>query len=722
MSSAYTLILLVLLSLQGVYCRSKQDANITTVYLISSCHLDVGFANTAQNIVNEYFDKYFPDAVRIAKELRDLGAEERLVFTTHSYLVYLYLNCPVSPKLGLHCPSQEQLQDFTDAVKRGDIVWHAFPFNAQMEFFNEALADFGFQMTHKLDEMFGRNATITMSQRDVPGTTRSIIPIMQKNGVQAITVGVNTATMPPAVPSVFNWKDPDSSKSVIGMWHPHGYGGQYGPRLADTVIVPGMNEALAFAIRGDNSGPPGVLEVVRNYIELRLLFPGAKIVAAGYDTFVEKLLAFKDQLPTYTEEIGDTWIHGVASDPFKTAASRIMMRQLSQCVADTKCSLNLPLYFSFAALLTKNGEHTWGKDVKRYLHDTTHWLNDEFHSQLNEPNFKDMINSWIEQRNWGLYYPLGLLPPGNPLLTDIAGELEHLSFDGTIDTSGFKKIDLSSQETCGNFKIGFSPQTGAINNLQYANSQISITLATEANPIAQIVYETYTAADFKTFLDEYIYDFSQGYIFKDLGKPGLNNTNTKKFNVSPTPKSLWFNKSDESCMFLVEAVFDDELISDYGAPLTVWTQVEVPIDTVSSEIQFTVYLINKTSTRIPESLSFYFNPSGVDPQSMVVSKLGEYISVLDVIKNGSKHLHACDDDGVAYKGDKGQVKVQSNDVALVCIGYPTPFPVPMETPDVSKGFSFNIVNNIWGTNYVMWYPFLNEEASTKYRFSLTVSF
>ena len=34
-------------------------------------------------------------------------------------------------------------------------------------------------------------------------------------------------------------------------------------------------------------------------------------------------------------------------------------------------------------------------------------------------------------------------------------------------------------------------------------------------------------------------------------------------------------------------------------------------------------------------------------------------------------------------------------------GKPTPFPVPMATPDVSDGFSFNIVNNMWGTNYVM---------------------
>ena len=549
-----------------------------------------------------------------------------------------------------------------------------------------------------------------MSQRDVPGTTRSIIPIMKRNKVEAITVGVNTATMPPAVPSVFNWKDIVSGHSIIGMWHPHGYGGQHGPSLEDMVIVPGFSEALAFAIRGDNSGPPSIVEVFRNYATLKKLFPGAKIVASGYDTFVEKLLTVVDKLPTYSQEIGDTWIHGIASDPFKTAATRVSMRHFSKCLAESKCSLENPDILNFAALLIKNGEHTWGKDVKKYLHDTTHWLNSEFHSQLNQSNFQDIVNSWIEQRDWGLNYALDMLNDSNPLKLDIVAELDQLSFDGHVDTNSFKKISVSTQVNCGPVKIGFSSQTGGINNLQY-NSR---TYATDSNQIAQIVYETYTADDFKTFLDEYVYDFGQGYIFLDLGKPGLNGT--EKFNVSPNAKSLWLKETDDSCVFLLESSFESKLISDYGAPQAAWTQIEIPKNGDGLELFACVYLVNKTSTRIPESLSVYFNPAGVDSHTMKMSKLGEYIPVLDVIKNGSKHLHACDVNGISYDN----LRIQSNDTALVCLGYPTPFPVPMETPNIAKGFSFNILNNIWGTNYVMWYPYLNEELSTKYRFYMTV--
>ena len=139
----------------------SSDADVKTIYLVSSCHLDVGFANTAANIVNEYFDKYFPEIIQIANDLRRREGKERLVFTTHPFLVYLYYNC--YPELGLHCPNETQVGEFTDAIIRGDVVWHAFPFNAQMEFYDKSLADFGFSVTHMLDSMFGKEPTVTMS-------------------------------------------------------------------------------------------------------------------------------------------------------------------------------------------------------------------------------------------------------------------------------------------------------------------------------------------------------------------------------------------------------------------------------------------------------------------------------------------------------------------------------------------------------------------------------
>lgn len=48
--------------------------------------------------------------------------------------------------------------------------------------------------------------------------TQAVLPILTDLGVEAISVGVNTVTAPPAVPPIFNWKFMNSS--VIGIWHP----------------------------------------------------------------------------------------------------------------------------------------------------------------------------------------------------------------------------------------------------------------------------------------------------------------------------------------------------------------------------------------------------------------------------------------------------------------------------------------------------------------------
>lgn len=36
------------------------------------------------------------------------------------------------------------------------------------------------------------------------------------------------------------------------------------------------------------------------------------------------------------------------------------------------------------------------------------------------------------------------------------------------------------------------------------------------------------------------------------------------------------------------------------------------------------------------------------------------------------------------------------DTGLVCVGAPTPFPIPFTRPDTTQGISSNLYNNIWG--------------------------
>jgi hypothetical protein len=65
------------------------------------------------------------------------------------------------------------------------------------------------------------------------------------------------------------------------------------------------------------------------------------------------------------------------------------------------------------------------------------------------------------------------------------------------------------------------------------------------------------------------------------------------------------------------------------------------------------------------------------------------------------------------------INITSLDVPIVCTGVATPFPTPRTgPPDMTKGVHFNIHQNIWNTNYVLFYPFDSADANIRSRFQL----
>jgi hypothetical protein len=119
--------------------------NITTVHLIQSNHLDVGYTATARDVINQYFTSYFPRAIKVGQELRRANGTERLKWMTQTYLVTLYLNCPVG--LGLTCPSAALISAFKASVAAGDITYQAFPHNAELMMLDPSMLTFGVKLT-----------------------------------------------------------------------------------------------------------------------------------------------------------------------------------------------------------------------------------------------------------------------------------------------------------------------------------------------------------------------------------------------------------------------------------------------------------------------------------------------------------------------------------------------------------------------------------------------
>jgi hypothetical protein len=76
--------------------------------------------------------------------------------------------------------------------------------------------------------------------------------------------------------------------------------------------------------------------------------------------------------------------------------------------------------------------------------------------------------------------------------------------------------------------------------------------------------------------------------------------------------------------------------------------------------------------------------------------------------NGSFSLHALTDGGIVTPSAQNsweQLQVVAMDTALAAIGTTDVLPDIVGPAKPEQGFSFCLLNNAWGTNYVMWTPY-----------------
>ena len=166
-------------------------------------------------------------------------------------------------------------------------------------------------LSKSLDHRFGRTTT-GAKMTDVPGHTRGLVTPLAEHGVMFLDIGVNDASTPAELPPIFLWKAPGGASLVV-MYH-HGYGA--------ATVVPNSDVAIAIVVADDNAGPHSLEEIRKTYSTLSAQFPNAEIIATNLTEIANAVEPHRGSLPVFTGEIGDTWIHGVASDPLKLARYR----------------------------------------------------------------------------------------------------------------------------------------------------------------------------------------------------------------------------------------------------------------------------------------------------------------------------------------------------------------------------------------------------------------
>jgi len=215
-----------------------------TIHIIFKTHLDVGFTDYARVVVKRYHEQFIPQALTLARKLRERNGEERFVWTTGSWIIYEYLE-------QAHAAARKAMES---AILAGDIVWHGLPFTTHTEMMDRGLFKAGLSLSADLDRRFGKK-TIAAKMSDVPGHCREIIPLLAEAGIRFLHLGINPASTPVKVPALFRWQAPDRSEVMVNYVTDYGH----------PLDMEGFGDRLVFAHTGDNQGPSSMDDVIAQF-------------------------------------------------------------------------------------------------------------------------------------------------------------------------------------------------------------------------------------------------------------------------------------------------------------------------------------------------------------------------------------------------------------------------------------------------------------------------
>ncbi|GIO29603.1 MULTISPECIES: DUF5054 domain-containing protein [Paenibacillus] len=698
-------------------------SGIQTVHVVFKTHLDIGFTDMAQNVIDQYFKSYIPNAIRLAEQLRLEGGPAQFVWTTGSWLIHEYLKQA----------GEQQRRNMENAIAAGSIVWHGLPFTTHTELMDPALFEYGLSIAQKLNAQYGES-TMTAKMTDVPGHTIAMVPLLAKYGIRYLHLGVNPASKVPNVPEIFVWRAPDGSEVVVN------YANNYG----DTVQIDGFDEAMVFAHTGDNCGPPTKEDIQAEFDQLSEKFPGALIRASTMEAFASKLVTLKDRFPVVEEEIGDTWIHGAASDPGKLQQYREMLKLRDRWTAEGRFDPASKEYADFCDKLLLIPEHTWGLDEKKFLPDFKHYslrdfqaarqadtvskdaipdkyrymgsfamnehdrLSSELFALSGRRSFRLFESSWQEQRGY-IRQAIQCLSEDKRL--EAAAAIQALAAVPEECKDGHS-LNPGRPHSLGLFKVEFDTD-GSICKLVDRRGKV---WADESHRLGRFVYETFGLENYHHWFEHYVEQWSKTYHWADadFGKPGMEFAEPRPEYRQISPNLICITSCSREIYDLVHVrlAMPSECVQVHGAPREI--RIDYRFHRYQQKIDIDISWFNKQANRLPEACWFTFALKVDNPNLWKMDKMGMRISPLEVVKNGNRNLHAVNA-GVNYRGSDGEAMIETLDAPLVAPGEKRLLQFDHTFVSLDGGMHFLLYNNVWGTNFPMWY-----EENAIFRFVISL--
>lgn len=636
------------------------------VHLVFKTHLDIGFTDHAEKVRRQYHERFIPQAIETGAHFYAENPEEpKFIWTTGAWLIWDHLNSR----------SPAEVAALEQAIERGLIRWHGLPFTTHTELMSPDLFRAGLSYSQELDRRFGKQ-TIAAKMTDVPGHTLGMVPLLAEAGIRFLHLGVNTASPPPEVPDIFRWRAPDGAE--IAVMYQRSYGETYFPE--------GFDDGLSFAHTQDNIGPQSVPQTAEAYRDMRRLEPDAVIRAATLEDYGAILWEKRERFPVLELELGDSWIHGSATDPLKTAKFLALQRLYDRFAGEGLNRRRL----AFGRGLAMVAEHTCGVDIKSYLRDDKAWAKADFNAaRKTDYRFAYTEASWDEQRGYIDQAVAELDADDQQQAQVVLAELFAPAFVGS-----------TSRETrlrAGNWSIELDEVTGDVAAL---TSPLGRRIAGRNGSLIAYRYESYDAADVNRHMDSYL-THRQEWAVLDHDKPGLGRSGAALSKVF-VPSLEGAGKGGVLLSMPAEAV------ERFGAP----RQIAVEFSADDCALQLRLSLRDKPANRMPEASFLSFTPDGA--KDWVFRKMGLWHRSRNFARSGGAQLQAVNAvSGVS--GDAGALVIEPLDTPLVAPQSWDFMSFCKGLPDFDDGIRFNLHNNKWGTNFPMWWE---GDFSARFRIAL----
>ena len=602
-------------------------------------HLDIGFTDFAKNIVALYLENYIPNAINTAIALNEDG-ERKFVWQTGSWILSEYLK-----KV-----SGEERRRAEYAIENDLISWHALPFTAHTELFTPELLDYALGISKGLDEKYSKR-TIAAKAPDVPGMTKAMIKPLVRAGVKFLHIGVNSGSCMPEVPPVFRWRNDEGEELIVI------YNGDYGEytRLSD-------ESAATFRFAGDNCAPMTADGVLSRLDRLKEKYPATQIIPAALNDLALEAEKIRDTLPVVDAEIGDSWIHGVMTDPRKVFSYQALLRYAKQCKGETREKM-------YESLLLVP-EHTWGLDEKITLADRVNYEKQRFFGALETPKFKRFEKSWQEQRD----YVNAAIP--DETAKKLVSEYKR----------GKRRVPNTGKALPNGLEIN---ECGEIVSLKLGDR----TIADAGHPLCSFVYEQFSENEYKRFFNRYNRAVLNGeppqeWMIADFTKVGMSSGVDQYHRYRPALSAIAFDGKTVS----VDCSMPKEACERFGCP----REIQYLLTVEENRLCIDFAWFGKDKNRMAEAMWLIFSPIVKDRLAWKIEKIGQSISPFHHAKHGGVQDYTS---GIVRNDD---LQMEFPDGALVTFGKPD----LLEFDDAKRTgecVSVNLYNNVWATNFPMWY-------------------